>query len=253
MSFILDALKKSENERQRKVGPSLADVHVRSPESKKPWWAVAIAALLLINLVVLIVALTRDRSSASVQATSAATATVQPQSRNDVPFDSTAPAQSSASEPTKSPAPGATSAAVHPLAEEAGVAPPESGGPGDAPNPSLAAAALPPDGPPMVRPIDDPAAPANSTATFGARTQEPPQPQEVLPTASELVANGTQLPELHLDIHVYSANPAERFVFVNMHKYVEGQSLSEGPTVERITPEGVILNHQGLRFLLPRP
>jgi hypothetical protein len=40
---------------------------------------------------------------------------------------------------------------------------------------------------------------------------------------------------------------------VNMHKYVEGQSLSEGPTVERITPEGVILNRQGLRFLLPRP
>ena len=28
MSFILDALKKSENERQRQAGPSLADVRI---------------------------------------------------------------------------------------------------------------------------------------------------------------------------------------------------------------------------------
>ena len=75
---------------------------------------------------------------------------------------------------------------------------------------------------------------------------------EILPTRSDLVASGTALPELHLDIHVHSNNAAERFVFVNMRKYVEGQSLSEGPTVERITGEGVVLNQRGLRFLLPR-
>ena len=57
---------------------------------------------------------------------------------------------------------------------------------------------------------------------------------------------------MRLDIHVYSHNPAERFVFVNMRKYVEGQVLTEGPTVERITPEGAVLNQRGLRFLLPR-
>ena len=53
---------------------------------------------------------------------------------------------------------------------------------------------------------------------------------EVLPTSFDLAASGTALPELHLDIHVYSANPAERFVFVNMRKYAEGQALKEGPT-----------------------
>jgi hypothetical protein len=37
-----------------------------------------------------------------------------------------------------------------------------------------------------------------------------------------------------------------------MRKYTEGQALKEGPTLERITPDGAILNQQGLRFLLPR-
>jgi general secretion pathway protein B len=113
-----------------------------------------------------------------------------------------------------------------------------------------AAAALVPEGPPMVRPIEAPSvAPASKQAATDPRLAAE---QEVLPTFSDITAGGTSLPELHLDIHVNSGNPAERFIFVNMRKYTEGQALSEGPTVERITADGVILNHQGLRFLLPR-
>jgi len=66
------------------------------------------------------------------------------------------------------------------------------------------------------------------------------------------MASGTALPDMHLDIHVYAPKPADRFVFVNMRKYTEGQALKEGPTLERITPDGAVLNHHGLRFLLPR-
>jgi general secretion pathway protein B len=66
------------------------------------------------------------------------------------------------------------------------------------------------------------------------------------------VASGTNLPDLRLDIHVYSEKPGERFAFVNMRKYTEGQTLSEGPTLERITPDGIVLSSQGQRFLLPR-
>ena len=66
-------------------------------------------------------------------------------------------------------------------------------------------------------------------------------------------ANGLlQLPDLHLDIHVYSATPAERFVFINMSRYRENATLDEGPKVQEITPDGVMLEHQGMRFLLPR-
>ena len=60
------------------------------------------------------------------------------------------------------------------------------------------------------------------------------------------------VPAMHLDIHVYSDDPAERFVFLNMRKYREGDDTREGPQVERIAVDGVIMSHEGRRFVLPR-
>jgi general secretion pathway protein B len=84
-----------------------------------------------------------------------------------------------------------------------------------------------------------------------------PEPSEKVArtysTFDELRANGTiVLPDLHLDIHVYSEQPSERFVFVNMNKYREQARLEEGPVVKEIVPEGVVLEHVGNDFLLPR-
>ena len=80
-----------------------------------------------------------------------------------------------------------------------------------------------------------------------------PADEEVLPTVNEISLTGSQaLPELHLDVHVFATRPAERFVYVNMRKYHEGATLQEGPVIERIRRDGVVLNYQGLRFLLPR-
>jgi general secretion pathway protein B len=235
MSFILDALKKSENERQRQVGPSLADVQVSQRRSNKPWWVVAVAALLVLNLGVLLIVLMRD-GDANTSAMSAANAGTQmplPASASRMPRGNPAPVAS-------------TDPGVHPLADEAGTAEPTLSSSGD---PQLAAAGNVPDGPPMVRPIR---APAVAPAAIPVQPEPQPAQDEVLPTPMDLAASGTSLPDLHLDIHVYSAKPAERFVFVNMRKYTEGQALKEGPTLERITSEGAILNHHGLRYLLPR-
>src|SRR5437762_9378853 len=52
MSFILDALKKSESDRQRHSGPALFEVKVAPPRSALPLWAVAVAALLVVNLAI---------------------------------------------------------------------------------------------------------------------------------------------------------------------------------------------------------
>ena len=60
------------------------------------------------------------------------------------------------------------------------------------------------------------------------------------------------LPDLHLDVHVYATKPAERFVYINMRKYREGATLQEGPILERIRRDGVVLNYHGVRFVLPR-
>lgn len=256
MSFILDALKKSENERQRQAGPSLADIRVIRRRNERPWWAFAVAGLLVLNLGVLVIVLMRkgDATPTTPVQQQAAPA---PQQQTYTPAP--APAQT-----YHQPAPSdayegriATDPSVRSLADEADGY--EAPYPDEPVNPNLNGAAAVPAGPPMVRRIEPPSvAPLPSGAVFDARAQAnaAPQPQggdvEVLPTANDLTASGTTLPELHLDIHVHSQKPAERFVFVNMRKYLEGETLKEGPNVERITPDGVILNQRGLRFLLPR-
>lgn len=58
--------------------------------------------------------------------------------------------------------------------------------------------------------------------------------------------------DLHLDIHVFGDSPSDRFVFINMAKHRENSQLSSGPVVREITPDGVILEHEGTTFLLPR-
>ena len=69
-------------------------------------------------------------------------------------------------------------------------------------------------------------------------------------SADEAIAQGVQLPDLRLDLHVYSPKPADRFVFINMRKLREGESLPEGIHVEEITPSGAVLSYRGKRFEL---
>jgi len=66
------------------------------------------------------------------------------------------------------------------------------------------------------------------------------------------VAAGSNLPQLRLDLHVYAARPEDRFALINMHRVHEGDALPNGVRVETITPEGVVLSHNGSKFLLPR-
>ena len=68
----------------------------------------------------------------------------------------------------------------------------------------------------------------------------------------EARAAGIAVPELALELLVFSTNPSQRFVYINSTKYVEGESLNEGPRVIEITPEGVILNYRGTDLLLPQ-
>jgi len=257
MSFILDALKKSENERQRQTGPAFAEVPMAQPRAGQPWWVIAIGALLLVNLIVLMYVLflrespaARPAQSSRPEPTTAPAASAVP----DTPARAPAVAPSVAVTPPPTPvappqtpaqrtaSPPATASGTRgpTLAEAAGV-----DNPYDTGDPTLdyqdidSVAAQVPAGPPIVRPLNQRAEPRDA-------------PAEALPTLNDLMLSGsTPLPEMHLDIHVYGPVPAERFVFINMRKYVEGQKLQEGPVVERITRDGVVLNQQGLRFLLP--
>jgi general secretion pathway protein B len=245
MSFILDALKKSETERQRQSVPGLMDTRVANRRNRLPIWAVLLGVLLVINVIVLAVVLMRGNSAPR---TAGGPAPGAPAAARPAPGDTASAASATADHfsPMDSNPANPVYAPEIPVAAAPAQTPVDNAAPMTPPRP----AAVP-------RLVDDLKVPPLRSARRAdpVLTDEDAKADsdEVLPTINELSLSGSQsLPELHLDVHVYGSKPSERFVFINMRKYHEGTTLQEGPTVEHIRRDGVILNFHGLRFLLPR-
>jgi general secretion pathway protein B len=226
MSFILDALKKSELERQRQSMPGLMDAPASLRRGRLPLWAILLGSLLAVNIVVLIIVLMRNGAPAL--------ATTSPK-QNASPADIKPPVVDEHFSPLN---------AAPVYAPEIPVPPAETT------SASTASTAA----------LIEPRAIAQRAAPHAFRRPDPvltdeeaTDNDEVLPSINEINLTGAQaLPEMHLDVHVYATKPAERFVFINMRKYKEGNTLQEGPVLERIRRDGVVLNYQGVRFILPR-
>ena len=141
------------------------------------------------------------------------------------------------------PANAAPNVTVGPNNHDAGVVAPS-------PAPPLAEEPLLASGEPSVPPDYDardyaPAiTPAQANATAAARRAGG------VPSRDEVLAQGTQLPELRLDLHVYDVDPAKRFVFLNMRKLREGESLPEGVRVDSISQTGARLSYRGTQFTM---
>ena len=232
MSFILDALRKSEHQRDKGLLPARFDAPAtRAAASRLPLVLGVVGALLAVNVVVLLVVLLRPAA---------------------------APREAAARGPDAAPAPplaatqfnNATAAgdrpavpAVRPLETEV-----EEG--------TVAAALEPPPlraGGARVRraAADDSTRPA--AFGRGAPAQARDGGATGVRSLNELPPQATAgLPRLNIDLHVYGPDAARRFVVLNGRRYREGDHLQEGPTLEQVTADGVVLNHRGLRFLLPR-
>jgi general secretion pathway protein B len=59
------------------------------------------------------------------------------------------------------------------------------------------------------------------------------------------------IPELKLSMHVFAGEPANRFVIVNGNRQVEGDEF-EGLKLIEIRNDGIVLEHDGVRFVYPR-
>jgi general secretion pathway protein B len=288
MSFILDALRKSEHDRQREKGPGLAEVAVSPPKPKKNVWATVAVGLLVINLVAVGVLLLRRAGEHSNAGASNATAPGSatndvnaPQPTREAPVaavPSAAPANPravpGAVPPVLQPAlPADEAGGTHnPLADElsgsaAGDENYEAGYDGGYPVESAPYPTAPPgmSGPPSKRgsvvyenlPEADPVTSPSHAATNAAAAAAASDASRAagrgssLPTLDDL-GGQTGLPELRVELHVYSTKPQERIVFINSRSYKEGDTLQEGPRVDRITPDGAELSYRGNRFMLPR-
>src|SRR2546423_15090013 len=90
MPFILDALKKSESDRQRPSGPALFEVKVAPPRTGLPLWAVAVAALLVVNLAIVMWMLWRHPAAHTADAGMADTSAAAPAPRPPPPLPAAA-------------------------------------------------------------------------------------------------------------------------------------------------------------------
>ena len=220
MSFILDALKKSETDRQQRSSAEFSKVPASRGPGRTPGWLLVLGVLLAINLVVLLGLFLRSADDPETPTRSASGGI------------GTAPATKlPVVEPAATSTPDEQPSFARQVEEAKRNRPPASEMRATEPSAS----------------VPEPAAPLPEV------TEEPTSQVAALPTIYEVIADGSiVLPELHLDIHVYSEVPGDRFVFINMSKQREKSQLSEGPLVEEITPYGVILAYRGKSFLLPR-
>jgi len=205
MSFILDALRKSETDRQQQGSAEFAGVPTSNSREKPPRWLWVLGLLLAINVIVLLGLLLRPdvQPAVSPAAQPAQTTQADPAENKDFASQVAAARQNA------------------PAREES-------------------------------RPTAQPSTPAVSQVPAAIVPQAAVN-SNALPTIHELLANGTiALPELHVDVHVYSEVSEDRFVFINMNKHMEGSRLAEGPLVSEITRDGVVLDQNGITFLLPR-
>ncbi len=212
MSFILDALKKSETDRQQQSTAEFAAVPTSTPPPAIPRWLWVLGVLLAINLAVLLGLLVRPDPTTPKSLTTETTMPSVP----DV-IQNTEPRQQSS------------------FADQVAVARE------NAPQPQATAVRESNGNPVPVQPDLISQNPAAIPAS------------DLYPSIQEVRASGSlDIPDLHLDIHVYSTNREDRFVFINMAKLREGSTLAEGPVISEIVPEGVVLNYQSQDFLLPR-
>lgn len=254
MSFILDALRKSDAERQRNAAPAITDARYSPLPGRRSPWLPVLALALLANLVFFGWWLL-DRDDAPAAAPPGIPPAAMSPGRTAAGPPPQPATESWSPPPAERPLP-----AVRPLAREADPEPaPVPEGP-DAPVEAPIVAEMaerPRESPSVIAPAADaaPPAPADSAPVRPAPTADDASVRVArgLPTADELVADGRLPgPGLVLELHVYSSTPQNRFVIINSRRYNEGATLNEGPTVESITSDGVILSSRGTRFVLPR-
>jgi general secretion pathway protein B len=243
MSYILEALKKSEQQREIGRVPGISSVHESTVRTVSKNWLWVFVVVLLLNAGLLVLLLwpesEADRLSSSGGPPAPAVVEHEPAAAvvNQQPPAGVPPAEvprkvvrAPHADPPM-PEPLASGLAAEPLVVEPAVTsvplpqqPPVVSAPG-----------------PAVR-TEPPVVPAPTPALRTESLALPVWPQ--IPRHLSQQLNGS----LRLDVHVFSEQPAERFVFVNMQKYREGERLQEGPQLDEITPDGVILSLGGQRF-----
>jgi general secretion pathway protein B len=251
MSYILDALRKSDQQRQRGAAPTLLAVQTTAAAPKQP--ALLAYGLLAVGLVGAGVVIGWLRPWQSEQATPV------PEPMAAKPLEST-PLQSTLPQPA--PEPSESAALPKPESKLQNAAQPGQAAPTPSetapqqkpkrkPKPELSARAKP----------ETDGAPRNAAAAAPKTTAEPALERPVDTVVADAAGEQTvismaelpssireELPAMTISVHAYSSNPGARLLGMGNRILREGDFVAPGLQLEEITPEGMILRYKGYRF-----
>lgn len=252
MSYILEALKKAQAERQLGNAPS---IHAPQPVQVNAAAGDAAAKRkpLLVGLgggaLVLVAgaALMWQRGPAPV-----------------APAAPTAAVATSAATPAATPAPNSSANGAATLAVRApDTPPPAPAAPRAAPAPAPVAVAAVPTPVPVpasaqragadarvaVAPTPSAAAAQPPMTAPPGQRQAAPAPENSLPLVQQLPeAIRSQIPRVAFGGYMYSANPADRLVLIDNVLRHEGEEVAPGLVLEKLMPKAALMNFRGVRY-----
>jgi general secretion pathway protein B len=235
MSFILDALRKSEAERQREAVPTVARTPLAPVRRQVPLWSWALIGALSLIVITLGVAWWQSIGFGPGE---------DPTLADTVPAGFAAPetalAGNAARTVNTSPAsgPGAsspTNSAPNATLDLASGQSSRQSSPMDRGSLSGRSASLP-------ETLDS--APTAETVRSEADQAAPLHP------IGELAFIDPNQPTFRLDLLAYHSDPDRAYAIVNGRRYRTGERTASGPSVTDIRRDGVVLTHRGERFLL---
>ncbi|TFW29586.1 general secretion pathway protein GspB [Massilia horti] len=244
MSYILEALKKAQAERQLGNAPTIhapQPVHVApvlKGGSRKPLLIGLVAGVLVASAA----AVLTWRQQAPVQVAAVAPAPVQhvpvappPEAviPNEPVLPTAAPAKTHAAPaPVASPPHADASAPEHPPAK---------------PQPVARAASVQHQAAPKAAAPVEMQAPPPAAAAPNAQAEE-----QNLRTLQELPeAIQREVPRIAFGGYMYSPNPADRLVLIDKALRHEGEEVAPGLVLEKLLPKAAVMNFRGYRYRVP--
>ena len=229
MSYILDALKKSEQERGRGDIPGVQTVHSSSLNyhgQKKAYWPYLLIVAVLLNLIAIVYFIVDKEQTAPAEV---ATQPVTANGLAEQPMDQdTVMAQA---------VPGQTSDNTTVIDSSIK----NNDEPKTAEKPSPAEQAIVP----RVTEPEPAAKPATRTVTTPAPVAAEKQVIEFYELPDSIKQ---QLPAIIISAHVYSSNPLQRSIVINNNFMEEGEYVIDDLRLHEITPDGAIFDFRDTRF-----
>lgn len=224
MSYILEAIKRLEQKRQQDGSPNILTLQRKTaqPPEKRTRWPYIGAAILFLNCATVF---SMRWFIPWFHTEPPKTVSAQPAGPKD--------AQQTAARNEPAASPQTTAAATAPI--------PNENLPKPKPTPPLTAQ--------PARPL--PSIPEKPISATPPPTFKPPIPKSKPMNVYNLPENLKKtLPDLKMTVHSYDDRSPSRFAIINHQTLKEGDLVAPELKLEKIIPEGAVLNYQGYRFLL---